>query len=129
MIPATQSRVRRLQRLQRLHTRENVTFAYEAAGEKVTWKPANDPTALDLLEKVVPVANVSAHEKQQRIAHALDELRNEKVGLQAVANARAAELESNYERLKKTLEDVKVKVSAYPPDLLGVYVLLPGGNA
>ena len=81
MIPATQSRVRRLQRLQRLHTRENVTFAYEAASLKVTWKPANDPDALDLLEKVVPVANVSAHEKQQRIAHALDELRNEKVGL------------------------------------------------
>ena len=108
---------------------EVVTVAYEAAGERITWKPANDPTALDLLEKVVPVANVSAHEKQQRIAHALDELRNEKVGLQAIANARAAELESNYDRLKKTLEEVKVKVSAYPPDLLGVYVLLPGGNA
>ena len=108
---------------------EVVTVAYEAAGEKVTWMPASDPGALDLLERVVPVANVSAHEKQQRIVHALDELRNERVGLQAIANARAAELESNYDRLKKTLEDVKVKVSAYPPDLLGVYVLLPGGNA
>ena len=60
---------------------------------------------------------------------ALEELRDGKSGLKAIAEARATDLEATYSRLKKTLGDVKVKVTAYEPDLLGVYVLLPGGNA
>ena len=33
------------------------------------------------------------------------------------------------DRLKQTLGGAKVKVTAHPPDLLSVYVLLPGGKA
>jgi hypothetical protein len=81
------------------------------------------------LESAQPAGNISPQEKEQRIARALDELGASTDQLKAIADARAAELENTYDRLKGTLGGGKVRVSAYPPDLLGVYVLLPGGNA
>jgi Helicase conserved C-terminal domain len=108
---------------------EVVTVAYEAVGGKISWKPTNDASVLGLLENVIPVGNIMPQEKNDRIGRALEELRNDKASLGSIAAARAADLEATYSRLKKTLGDVRVKVTAYEPDLLGVYVLLPGGNA
>jgi hypothetical protein len=108
---------------------EVVTVAYEAVGGKISWKPTNDASVLGLLENVTPAGNITPQEKNDRIGRALEELRNDKASLGSIAAARAADLESTYSRLKKTLGDVRVKVTAYEPDLLGVYVLLPGGNA
>lgn len=108
---------------------EVITIAPRAEGSSLAWTAPNDPTALSLLESAQPAGNISPQEKEQRIARALDELRASADQLKAIADARAAELEDTYDRLKGTLGGGKVKVSAYPPDLLGVYVLLPGGNA
>jgi hypothetical protein len=108
---------------------EVVTVAYEAVGGKISWKPTNDVSVLALLESVTPAGNITPQEKDDRISRALEELRNDKGSLRSIAEARAADLEATYSRLKKTLGDVRVKVTAYEPDLLGVYVLLPGGNA
>jgi hypothetical protein len=108
---------------------EVVTVAYEAVGGKISWKPTNDVSVLALLENVTPAGNITPQEKHDRIGRALEELRNDKASLRSIAEARAADLEATYSRLKKTLGDVRVKVTAYEPDLLGVYVLLPGGNA
>ena len=108
---------------------EVLSVAYEAAGGKIVWKATNDTAAVTLLENVTPVRNLSTQEKHERIGKALEELNSEKTGLRAIADTRAADLEATYSRLKKTLGDVKVTVSAYDPDLLGVYVLLPGGDA
>jgi len=108
---------------------EVVTVAYEAVGGKISWKPTNDTSVLGLLENVTPAGNITPQEKNDRIGRALEELRNDKGSLRSIAEVRAADLEATYSRLKKTLGDVRVKVTAYEPDLLGVYVLLPGGNA
>jgi hypothetical protein len=108
---------------------EVVTVAYEAVGGKISWKPTNDAGVLALLENVTPAGNITPQEKNDRIGRALEELRNDKGSLRTISEARAADLEATYSRLKKTLGDVRVKVTAYEPDLLGVYVLLPGGNA
>ena len=108
---------------------EVVALTSQAAGGMLVWSPPNDAATLLLLDSAQPAANISPQEKQQRIARALDELSASRAQLKAIADARASELEATYDRLKGTIGGGKVKVSAYPPDLLGVYVLLPGGKA
>jgi hypothetical protein len=82
-----------------------------------------------LLEKATAIGNISPQERTQRIERALEELRSDQAALKSIADHRASELEATYERLKPTMGGGKVTVTPYPPDLLGVYVLLPGGNA
>jgi superfamily II DNA or RNA helicase len=109
---------------------EVLTIAFRAEGSVLVATPTNDPAVLKLLESVQPAGNISAQEKEQRITRALQELNETSDKLRTTANERAAELEATYDRLKGTLGGGKVKVSvADTPDLLGVYVLLPGGNA
>lgn len=108
---------------------EVITVASRAAGSSLAWTAPNDPAMLSLLKSATPAGNISPQEKQQRIDRALDEMLTGASQLQAIADARATELEATYDRLKGTIGGGQVGVSAYPPDLLGVYVLLPGGNA
>jgi superfamily II DNA or RNA helicase len=108
---------------------EVVTAACETSDGKTVWKLPNDPITTTLLEGATAVGNITPQDKQQRIENALKELRSDQGRLEAIAKDRAAELEATYERLKQTMGGGKVTVTPYPPDLLGVYVLLPGGNA
>jgi superfamily II DNA or RNA helicase len=108
---------------------EVLTVAYDTPAGKINWHPANDDVMTDLLEKVIATSNISPQEKQQRVLRALEELQEDPAVLDNIAKSRAAELEATYERLKPTMGGGKVSVTPYPPDLLGVYVLLPGGNA
>jgi hypothetical protein len=82
-----------------------------------------------LLEQATAIGNISPQEKQQRIDRTLEEFSSDQAALDSIANQRASELEATYERLKPTMGGGKVTVTPYPPDLLGVYVLLPGGKA
>ncbi|HEV2380766.1 MAG TPA: C-terminal helicase domain-containing protein, partial [Terriglobia bacterium] len=95
---------------------------------KPVWLEANHPDTLALME-AKPTRNISPQEKQQRIERALQELAKEIDGLQVIADARAKELEASYERLKQQIGGSRVQATAYLPDVLGVYVLLPGGKA
>jgi len=108
---------------------EVVTAAYETPAGNIEWNLTGDSDSSTLLELATASGNISPQEKGQRIERALEELRSDQAGLELIANRRAAELEANYERLKPTMGGGKVTVKPYPPDLLGVYVLLPGGNA
>ena len=107
---------------------EVVTAAYETPAGRIEWK-VTDSTATTLLEQATAIGNISPQEKQQRIDRALEELSSDQAALDSIANQRASELEATYERLKPTMGGGKVTVTPYPPDLLGVYVLLPGGKA
>jgi hypothetical protein len=48
-------------------------------------------------------------------------------GLRDVAATRAAELEEAHARLRRYTGGGRLRVEAYDPDLLGVYVFVPGG--
>ena len=95
---------------------------------KLVWLEPNHPQTLALLE-AKPVGNISPQEKRQRIERALQELGTTNDDLQSIADARAKELEASYERLKQQIGGSRVQATAYAPDVLGVYVLLPGGRA
>ena len=109
---------------------EVITVGSQAEGAELSWSGANDSAMLAALGSAQPAGNISPQDKQQRIARALEELRSGWDQLKALAEDRAAELESSHDRLKGTLGGGKVKVtlSDQSPDLLGVYVLLPGGR-
>jgi hypothetical protein len=48
--------------------------------------------------------------------------------LRALAKDRAAEVEASHDRVRKELQGRKLRVVPYDPDILGVYVLVPGGR-
>ena len=62
------------------------------------------------------------------MSEALAELAGEEERLLKLAHGRAAALEAAYARLRGALGGGQTRVAAMPPDLLGVYVLLPGGG-
>jgi superfamily II DNA or RNA helicase len=94
---------------------------------KLVWLEPNHPQTLALVE-AKPIGNISPQEKEQRIERALEELRRASDELRSIANARAKELEASYQRLKQQIGGSRVQATAYAPDILGVYVLLPGGR-
>jgi hypothetical protein len=108
---------------------EVIAVAAKAGSGTLAWGMPNDAESIALLDSAQASANISPQEKQQRISKALDEISASSAKVKSIAEARANELEATYDRLKGTIGGGKVKVSAYEPDLLGVYVLLPGGNA
>jgi hypothetical protein len=108
---------------------EVVTVAAKTETGSLVWCSPNDAATFTLLDSAQPAGNISPQEKEQRISRAMEEMGASTNQLKAIADSRAAELESTYDRLKGTIGGGKVKVTAYAPDLLGLYVLLPGGNA
>jgi superfamily II DNA or RNA helicase len=108
---------------------EIVTVAFRGESGKLVWLPPNDKDTLRLLEEAEAVGNITDQEKQQRITSALQEVNANRAELQRIADARATELEAAHDRLKQQIGGAKVKATAHAPDILGIYVFLPGGKA
>jgi len=108
---------------------EIITLGYRAEDGKSVWLPPNHKETLQLLEEAEPVGNITDQEKQQRISGALKEVNVNRTELQRIADQRAKELEAAHDRLKQQIGGSKVKVTAHEPDILGVYVFVPGGKA
>ena len=108
---------------------EVVTTGYKAEGSNLSWYPANDSSLLALLESAEVTGNITTNEKQQRLQRALEEVRTSKAELQRIADSRGDELEAAHDRLREQIGGRTVKAKAYPPDILGIHVLLPGGAA
>jgi ERCC4-related helicase len=106
---------------------EVATTGYKAEGGNLSWHPANDPALLTLLESAEVSGNITKNEKQQRLERALEEVRTNKAELKRIAESRADELEAAHDRLREQIGGRTVKAKAYPPDILGIYVLLPSG--
>jgi ERCC4-related helicase len=108
---------------------EVVTAGYKAEGGNLTWYTANDPNLLSLLESAEVSGNITKNEKQERLRRALEEVETKRPELQRIAESRADELEGAHDRLREQIGGRTVKAKAYPPDILGIYVLLPSGAA
>jgi hypothetical protein len=112
-----------------LFAEEVLTAGFSKLGETVEWLAANGKETLDLLERIEPMGSISQQERIQRIATALGELRGFQKELEAIANQRAHELEEAHARLREYTGGGRIKAVAHlPPDVLGVYVLLPAGG-
>lgn len=107
---------------------EVLTVGYKAQGTEPGWLPINDPNTLALLENEA-AGNIAPAEKQERLRRALEEVLAHRSKLTSFADSRARELEEAHDRLKQQIGGARVKATAYPPDILGFHVLLPGGQA
>jgi superfamily II DNA or RNA helicase len=117
-----------------LFAEELVTAGFAREDGKTVWRTANEKELLNLVEGVVPKGQISPQERQQQVAWALDQLKNAQLAqagdeLARIAAERAAILEDAHARLREQLDQkARLAVTPYPPDVLGIYVLVPGGG-
>lgn len=96
------------------------------SGQPVTPVWLNQPDALALLEQAQAAANLTADERTIALAGARDELPALSGELGRIADERAALLRESHLRVRAQTGGANVRVRpAGPPDVLGLYVLLP----
>lgn len=110
-----------------LFAEEVLVAGFRALGDEVEWLATGSEELLSLL-KSVPSGPISSQERVEQVQWALDTLRASTDPLEQLKRDRAAEVEASYNRLRQDLQTKRVSVSAYDPDVLGVYVLIPGGR-
>lgn len=112
-----------------LFAEEVVVTGLERSGGRDIWFEPGDPKLLHLLEEARPETNISPAEREEQVRWALEHVGKHREQLDAIARRRAAEVAQAHQRVRRlTAERPRVEAEAYPPDLLGLYVLLPGGE-
>ena len=93
----------------------------------VVWLQPWEEAARDLLSRATPAANISASERVAAVRSALGALTP---GWQAPIVAwRVEEIQRAHNRLRKLTKHAAIAISPHdPPDILGLYVLLPVGE-
>lgn len=107
---------------------EVVTTGFRRTNDGLVWLPSNDKSTLALLEAVVPIGQISQQERSQQVSWALQMADGANAGLNQIAHERAKESQAAYARLREQIGGSQITVTPHPPDILGVYVLLPGGG-
>ncbi|MFZ5767234.1 MAG: helicase-related protein [Bacillota bacterium] len=94
------------------------------------WYYPGDPEILSLLEGAEPSGNMPDGERRRQVEWALGVLKEDRSRevLQDVALSRGVLLEESHSRVSRQLGEREVRVHPYEPDVLGVYVLVPGGG-
>ena len=106
---------------------EVVVAGVRGSGDGAEWFGAHSQEILSLLQSQ-PSGPISARERVEQVQWALDLLAGSKADLKRLRDERAAEIEDSYNRIRSELQAKRVSVTAYDPDVLGVYVLVPGGR-
>jgi len=107
---------------------EVVTTGFSRGDNGLRWLPTNDKATLTLLETVVPKGQISQKERIQQVSWTLQMMEGAKSDLDRVAHERAKESEAAYARLREQIGGSQISVMPHAPDILGIYVLLPGGG-
>lgn len=106
---------------------EIVVAAYEGRGDQVAWL---EPAEAEALLDTVPTADMSREVRLQRIEEALTDLPNRQDQLNILAQQRATEVLQAHRRVRDAANQKgRYQASAVlPPDVLGLYVLMPRPN-
>jgi len=107
---------------------EVVTSGFSRGDKGLVWLPSNDKATLSLLEGVEPKGQISQQERTEQVAWALQMIGGAKADLDRIKSERAMEAEAAYDRLREQIGGSQITVTPHDPDILGVYVLLPGGG-
>jgi len=96
-------------------------------GARVWLEPWDD--ARTLLAEARPAGNLSPDEQQRHIQWALDLLENKPTWYEPLVAWRADVLRSANDRLRNLVQASRLRIEPHtPPDILGLYVLVPGGG-
>ena len=106
---------------------EIVLAAFQRREGKVSWlKPWESGPGL--LAGARPQGNLDAMEQQTQIAWALDFLQSDAEWYEPVVTWRTDVLRDSNDRLRNLMRATRLRIEPHrPPDILGIYVLLPGG--
>jgi superfamily II DNA or RNA helicase len=107
---------------------EVVTTGFTRGDKGLVWVSSNDKATLSLLEGAVPKGQISQQERTEQVAWALHMIEGAKSDLDRIKNERAKGAEAAYDRLREQIGGSQITVAPHNPDILGVYVLLPGGD-
>ena len=109
---------------------EVVTSGFSRSDKGLDWLPTNDKATLALLETVAPKGQITQQERIEQVSWALQTLESAKADLERIAEDRAQEAETAYARLRELTggSQITVTPALNSPDILGIYVLLPGGG-
>lgn len=103
---------------------ELVVAGFTGRADARQWLPEAD--ALALLNTALPAASLTPDEKAHHLSQALSQLESLDADLKALAAGRAARLEESHNRVRAATHAGRARVRPnLPPDVLGVYVLLP----
>ena len=103
---------------------ETIVWGYRGLPPTMSFIPHQH--ARELFDKAKPTQNVPLGEKREVIQETLANWDNLQDELKEFARDRASDLQESYRRLRKYLGKKSIQITPhYPPDLLGILVLLP----
>ena len=96
-------------------------------GGGLYWLQPTDSAALNLLQTAVPTANMPPSERREHVEWALGMLKDG--WHKEIAAEREAALADAHSRLRKAVKTAKAEITTHePPDIIGVYALIPAGT-
>lgn len=107
---------------------ELLTTGFQRFDDKIEWLAPNGQQVLTLLEKAVPVGQISQQERVSQVEWARQTLLAEAKELEAIADRRAQELEESHARLRQYTGGGQIKARPHRPDILALYIFLPAGS-
>jgi hypothetical protein len=103
---------------------ETMAWGFQGSPPKITALPAT--AARELLDNATPIANVDLAEKRRVLAEVLPFWSAVELQLRQLVNERATALQESHHRVRQLLKHKKARIEPhFPPDLLGVLVLIP----
>jgi hypothetical protein len=107
---------------------EIVLAAFQRGPDGLIWLDPLDTAARDLLQHARPVANLSASERAEQVAWALQTLAASGA-LRPIVDRRVERLKAAHDRLRRLVKNAAIAIQPRdPPDILGCYVLVPAGT-
>jgi hypothetical protein len=110
-----------------LFAEEVVTAGLRSTAHGPEWMAPENQETLGLLH-ATPIGSISQAERVQQVDWALRTLEKSEDGVAQLVRDRAKQVEEGHERLRRQVGGRRLRVVPHQPDLLGVYVLLPGGT-
>jgi len=108
---------------------EEVTVAsFERRDGKLAWHEPFDERPALLLADARAVANMTSSERADHVRWALDFVQQDPKWYTPVRDARVRQLRESHDRLRKLTKARHMAIDPHPPDILGCYVLVPGGD-
>jgi superfamily II DNA or RNA helicase len=107
---------------------EVLMAAFHQDGSGITWLTPIAEAKKLIDAPLVPGVNMPHAERTAHVRWALDLLDFAPDTFAAILKERRQEIEKSNNRLRGMLKQGKIQVIAHPPDILGLYVLVPGAS-
>jgi superfamily II DNA or RNA helicase len=112
------------------YAEEVLLAAFQRRMGEVEWLEPIESAGQDLISRAKPIANIEESERHEQVQRTLDTLQADSSVYQPVVDHRVEALQASHQRLRKLVKASKLIVEPQmPPDLLGLYVLVPGGDS